>query len=193
MMHHRITVAFLTAALVGVGCGSEEPPETVAPEPPGQTGQAPDTAGAGDRAAQALADSIAAAAEIRDRATEAIRTSLTQRINFDYDQSALTTASREILRSKLDGLRCNSGVSLRVEGHADERGSTEYNLVLGNDRAQAAKDFLVGFGIDESRLSTISHGEERPVMNASSEQAWAQNRRDEFVFTAGANSLMPCG
>ena len=193
-MHHRITVAVLTAALVTAGCGSEElAPPPPPPANPGIQAQGPDTAAIRRAREQALADSIAAAEALRARAAEMTRTALTQRINFDYDQSALTTSAREILRSKLDGLRCNASVTMRIEGHADERGSTEYNIVLGNERAQAAVDFLVSFGVAESRLTTISHGEERPLMNASSEQAWSQNRRDEFTITAGGNNIQPCG
>jgi peptidoglycan-associated lipoprotein len=194
MMAHRITFAMLTVALVMVGCGSEPPPQEPTPEPPPRvTTQGPDTM------AQRLAEEATLAAELarleaeREAAAVQARTAITQRINFDYDKSELTPAAREILRQKLDPLRCNGAVMLRIEGHADERGSTEYNVVLGNNRAQEAKNFLVSFGVPDSRLTTISFGEERPLMNAATEQAYAANRRDEFIITAGGDNLGPCG
>ena len=82
-------------------------------------------------------------------------------------------------------------VQLRIEGHADDRGSTEYNLALGNRRASALREFLTGFGLSESRFSIVSFGEERPLSNGSGEAAWARNRRGEFEVTAGANAINP--
>ena len=76
-------------------------------------------------------------------------------------------------------------VRLRFEGHADERGSTEYNLALGSRRAESVRDFLSGFGIMANRFTTTSFGEERPAVNRMDESAWAQNRRVEFVITGG--------
>jgi peptidoglycan-associated lipoprotein len=86
-------------------------------------------------------------------------------------------------------LRANPEVRLRIEGHADERGSIEYNLALGQRRAEAARDWLVGFGIAPNRFETVSWGEDRPLVRASNEEAWAMNRRAEFRIIAGGDQL----
>ena len=108
---------------------------------------------------------------------------------FDYDMSEIRDDAASALRAKVDILRASPQVQLRIEGHADERGSTEYNLALGNRRAVAVRDFLTGFGLSESRFSVVSFGEERPLQSGSDESAWSQNRRGQFVITAGANAI----
>jgi peptidoglycan-associated lipoprotein len=103
-------------------------------------------------------------------------------IFFDFDQSVIRPDAQEVLRKKAEFLRENSGSSVIIEGHCDERGTAEYNLALGERRALAAKAFLMNMGISSSRLSTISYGEERPVDPDSNEEAWARNRRAHFVL-----------
>ena len=103
------------------------------------------------------------------------------RVFFATNKSKLTTASRETLRKQAAWLRQNSDVTVVVEGHADERGTREYNLALGERRANAAKDYLMTYGISGSRLSVISYGKERPVNSGSNPLAWSQNRRSVTV------------
>jgi peptidoglycan-associated lipoprotein len=103
-----------------------------------------------------------------------------QRIYFDFDQFTLSDEARRILNENAKYLKSMSNVQVIIEGHCDERGSDEYNLALGESRALAAKSYLVSLGISPNRLSVISYGEEKPLVNASNEQAWAQNRRAEF-------------
>jgi peptidoglycan-associated lipoprotein len=103
-------------------------------------------------------------------------------IYFDFDQSVIRPDAQDVLRKKAEFLRENSGSSVIIEGHCDERGTAEYNLALGERRALAAKAFLMNMGISSSRLSTISYGEERPVDPGSNEDAWARNRRAHFVL-----------
>jgi peptidoglycan-associated lipoprotein len=103
-------------------------------------------------------------------------------IYFDFDQSVIRPDAQDVLRKKAEFLRENSGSSVIIEGHCDERGTSEYNLALGERRALAAKAFLMNMGISSSRLSTISYGEERPVDPGSNEEAWARNRRAHFVL-----------
>ncbi|MFP4390103.1 MAG: peptidoglycan-associated lipoprotein Pal, partial [Desulfococcaceae bacterium] len=103
-----------------------------------------------------------------------------ERIYFGFDDATLTAEARRILRRKAEYLRRNPDLGLRIEGHCDERGTSEYNLALGDRRAESVKSFLVGLGISPNRLSTISYGEERPLDSASNEAAWALNRRAEF-------------
>jgi len=102
-------------------------------------------------------------------------------IYFDYDKSTLSPTAQDNLLRKAEWLRENPAASVTVEGHCDERGTNEYNLALGDRRAESAKAFLVDLGIDPARLTTISYGEERPVDPRNTEEAWAKNRRDHFV------------
>jgi peptidoglycan-associated lipoprotein len=110
---------------------------------------------------------------------------------FDYDASAIRSDAESVLRAKLPILQANPQVRMRIEGHADERGSTEYNIALGTRRAQSVVTFLSGFGLPASAFTILSYGEERPLENASNEAAWARNRRAEFVITEGGNTLRP--
>ena len=105
-------------------------------------------------------------------------------------KSTTNSCRRPVLDRKADILRANPAVRIRISGHADERGSDEYNLVLGNKRAQAAKAYLQAKGIDGGRIDLTSYGEEHPVDRASTEEAWAKNRRDEFEILAGGNQLV---
>jgi peptidoglycan-associated lipoprotein len=102
-------------------------------------------------------------------------------IYFDFDKSTLTPAAQDNLLRKAEWLRENSDATVTIEGHCDDRGTAEYNLALGDRRAESAKAFLVDLGIDSARLTTISYGEERPVDPRNTEEAWAKNRRDHFV------------
>lgn len=105
-----------------------------------------------------------------------------ERIFFAFDDSTLTAEAQRILRRKADFLRRNPGVRVRVEGHCDERGTGEYNLSLGDRRAESVKAFLVDLGVGPERVATISYGEERPLDPGSNEAAWALNRRAEFTL-----------
>jgi peptidoglycan-associated lipoprotein len=130
-----------------------------------------------DSAARAAAAAMAAARAEAERM-------LADQIHFDYDKFDIRADDQGILDWKARLLAANPAMTIRISGHADERGSDEYNLALGNRRAAAAKRYLVNKGIAESRISTDSYGEERPLDTGSTEEAWARNRRDEFVITA---------
>ena len=107
---------------------------------------------------------------------------INENIYFDFDRSNLKPETQEVLKRKAEWLRNNPGESVIIEGHCDERGTNEYNLALGDRRAQSAKNFLIDLGISESRLTTISYGEERPADPRHNENAWSKNRRDHFVL-----------
>jgi len=109
-----------------------------------------------------------------------MRTFEGEKIYFDYDKSELRPEARTALKKKAEWLRNNLGFSARIEGHCDERGTNEYNLALGERRANAAWRFLNALGISGSRLTTISYGEERPADPGQNDDAWSKNRRDEF-------------
>jgi peptidoglycan-associated lipoprotein len=103
-------------------------------------------------------------------------------IYFDFDKSSIREEYRPILEKTGAFLKDNTSVQMRIEGNCDERGSPEYNLALGERRANSAKQFLVSLGISPDRIEVISYGEERPLASSYSEEAWAQNRRDDFVI-----------
>ena len=103
------------------------------------------------------------------------------RVFFATNESILTTASRETLRAQAAWLRKNSSINIVLEGHADERGTREYNLALGERRANAAKDYLMTYGISSDRITVLSYGKERPVDGGSSPLAWSKNRRSVTV------------
>ena len=112
---------------------------------------------------------------------EYLASGVKDRVFFATNESVLTTASRETLRKQAAWLRKNSDINIVLEGHADERGTREYNLALGERRANAAKDYLMTYGISSNRISVISYGKERPVNSGSSPLAWSQNRRSVTV------------
>ncbi len=114
---------------------------------------------------------------------EYLASGVPDRVFFATNESVLTTASRETLRKQAAWLRKNSKVSVVLEGHADERGTREYNLALGERRANAAKDYLMTYGISGNRISVISYGKERPVDSGSNPLAWSKNRRSVTVKT----------
>lgn len=99
------------------------------------------------------------------------------KIYFDTDKYDIDAQDQDVLRSQAQWLAANAGVKVTVEGHADERGTRDYNLALGERRANAAKSYLASLGVDPARITTISYGKERPAALGSDEAAWAQNRR----------------
>jgi peptidoglycan-associated lipoprotein len=101
---------------------------------------------------------------------------------FGYDESALSADAQAALTSSANWLRSNPQYNLLIEGHTDERGTEQYNLALGDRRANTAREFLTALGIDGSRLRTVSYGEERPFATGSNESAWSQNRRAHLVI-----------
>jgi peptidoglycan-associated lipoprotein len=101
---------------------------------------------------------------------------------FDYDSSEILPAYREVLEAHANYLAQNPNITISLEGHADERGSREYNLALGERRSQRAKQLMMVFGPSSSQIRTTSYGEERPVVNGHDEEAWSQNRRVEIIY-----------
>jgi peptidoglycan-associated lipoprotein len=124
---------------------------------------------------------------VKDPPTQAASLS---RVYFDFDSSSLTGSTKSTLGKNATVLKDHSDVKVEVQGHCDERGTTEYNLALGQRRASSAKTYLTDQGISPSRLTTISYGEERPLERGGSESAWAQNRRAEFRVTSGGDGMV---
>jgi peptidoglycan-associated lipoprotein len=116
-----------------------------------------------------------------DKAAEAKKAIEADAIYFDFDKYNLKPEAIKVLDKKVALMRENSQMKVTIEGNCDERGSNEYNLALGDRRANAAKSYMAKAGVAENRLSTISYGEERPVCKEHNETCWAKNRRDQFV------------
>jgi peptidoglycan-associated lipoprotein len=189
MLLRKTVYALLLLAAVVSACARRG---EVAP-PPGPTDVGPDTAElrrqrereAELARARARVDSIRAANEARTRA----RAALDEMVFFDYDRAEIRSDMQDVLNRKVEVLRANRDVALRIEGHADERGSVEYNLALSLRRATSVRDYLTGYGLDANRFQVAALGEERPLDPASNESAWARNRRAEFIITRGADRL----
>ena len=139
---------------------------------------------------QAIEDSIRNARAMNAREADALRNTLRDVIHFDFDESDLRDDARSRLDAKLPILLANPGLALRIAGHADERGSDEYNLALGQRRAAAAKRYLTERGVADGRVETVSFGEEQPVAAGGDESSHAANRRAEFEITAGGDRLV---
>jgi peptidoglycan-associated lipoprotein len=196
----------MAAMAVAAACGGGQPEPVV---PAIDSTAIRDSIARAEARRRAYEDSIARAraeaerlarerAEAERRAaalTAEVRTMLGTMINFDFDRSAIRMGrDTEVLQQKLSLLQANPAVMLEIVGHCDERGSDEYNMALGMRRATAAKKWLTDRGIADGRVTVRSMGEEQPMNPASNEDAWAQNRRDEFRITAGGDRLVkPAG
>jgi peptidoglycan-associated lipoprotein len=159
------TVGFLAAGALALGCGSKAKPAETTPQ-----------AQADDKKNQPLKAEITPA-KPGDVVPPA------DSIYFDYDSYQIAAPSKAVLDNVAGYLGKNPGATVTISGHTDARGTTEYNLMLGDQRAKAAHDYLVRSGIDPIRIKTISFGEERPAVPGESEDSWSKNRRDEFQTT----------
>jgi peptidoglycan-associated lipoprotein len=172
---HMLKSSLLILVLTGLlaACSSTPPPSMTSPADGQQVGatdvsQQPEVKGVDD-------GSVSSQSVSDLQAVQGL-----ERVHFEFDQFTLTDEARATLNRNAAYLRANDGFKVVIEGHTDERGSDEYNLALGERRASAARQYLVSLGVDGSRLSIISFGEEKPLVDQSNEQAWAQNRRAEF-------------
>ena len=112
---------------------------------------------------------------------EMLAVDVPDRVFFAYDSYSLTSGAQETLSKQAKWLKANGSVTISIEGHADERGTREYNLALGERRANAAKDYLMTYGVSSDRITVISYGKERPVDSGSNPLAWSKNRRSVTV------------
>jgi peptidoglycan-associated lipoprotein len=179
MMIVLVALVFACSALFLMTSCAKKQVMTGEPEKPAMAAPPPGESEAYKKAEaerQARLAALASAEGLRDE----IRAFEAENIHFDFDKSELKPEARAILVKKAEWLRNHEDFSVRIEGHCDERGTNEYNLALGERRANAAWKFLNALGISGSRMTTISYGEERPIDPAHNETAWAKNRRDEF-------------
>jgi peptidoglycan-associated lipoprotein len=179
MKFRNAALALLSLLALGAGCSKKRPAE-VAPAPAsGPASDAPSRPAAEPPRATPATDANAA--------LERMRSTMAEAVYFGYDRSDLTQEALALLERKLAILRQDAEVRVRVEGHADERGSDEYNLALGQARAAAIKRFFAQRDIDDKRVEIVSYGEERPVCSQSDESCWMRNRRGGFLVLAGLN------
>jgi len=168
----NVTLVALILTFLFVGCAKEEPPPPTAEAQPRPVAPPPPP--------PAPVPTPPPGPSISQQAFQEFQN---QDIYFDFDKYDLRTDARTTLDRKASFFNQNSSVRVQVEGHCDERGTNEYNMALGERRANAAKQYLTTAGISAGRLSTISYGEERPLDPGHTEAAWARNRRAHFVVT----------
>ena len=156
-----------------------------------ETASQTDTATSGDSSASSTtasstasssANSSTSTAESAEAKAKAALAEVGNTVYFDFDSSALSAASTAMLGRQAAFLKANPSITVTIEGHADERGTREYNLALGDRRASAARDYLIAQGINAARVRTVSYGKERPAMAGSNNTAWAKNRRAATVI-----------
>ncbi len=181
----------IAAMLMTAGCAKQavvKNDEGIAPAPvvkqidPPKSGEtAPSKVAATEAAAQIPIQPASSAVQVQKTSTNEQLQSALNTIYFPLDSNTLTEPARSTLAKNADVLMKQSLAKIRIEGYCDERGSAEYNLALGERRAKAAQQYLVTLGVKPDRLVTISYGKEKPAAQGSDEDAWAKNRRDEFV------------
>ncbi|MFZ5609571.1 MAG: peptidoglycan-associated lipoprotein Pal [Pseudomonadota bacterium] len=164
-------------ACVGFVAACSKPKEAPPPPPPPPAEQAPTV----ERDTIEQREVLPPAGSIADL----VRVVGTDRVFFAFDSAELSPQARETLRKGAEWLRANASVALMIEGHADERGTREYNLALGERRANAVRSYLMALGVAGNRLQTISYGKERPDDPRSTEEAWAKNRRAVATIASG--------
>jgi peptidoglycan-associated lipoprotein len=171
------------AMLFAFGCAKKQAVKSG--ETAGAPAAAPEKAPPGEIVSEALkpetpAEKQVAAAEAGAAVTREIPSKF-QDIHFDFDKSFIREDAKPVLSAVADFLKKNRGAKLQVEGHCDERGTSEYNMALGDRRAESARAYLVSLGVPASALSAVSFGEEKPLDPGHSEEAWSKNRRAHFV------------
>lgn len=189
-MRARTSVVAVMAFGVALGaCHKKKAPATPTPPPPVSIPTPrPDTAGQGAQRAAETAERERAA---HAAATVETRNTLAEMVFFEYDRADVRSDMQDVLNRKVAILRANPNVTVQIGGHADERGTVEYNLALSLRRANVVRDYITGFGIDASRLEVTGFGEEKPLDTGANEAAYARNRRAEFQITRGGDTLVP--
>jgi peptidoglycan-associated lipoprotein len=164
-------------ALIATGCAKKPAEQAQEIVPPQKAAPAPAPAEAGGDM------KLAGGAPAEATTAKTPVTGFDKKIYFDFDKFDLSSESTETLNGLISLLKSSMDIKVKIEGNCDERGTTEYNLALGDRRAKAAMDYLTAQGVDAARLTTISYGKEKPVDTGHNEEAWAKNRRDEFILT----------
>jgi peptidoglycan-associated lipoprotein len=162
MTIRKSTAMIAAITMLAVGACAKKAPDTLPPAPEGTGTETPSDTGTG---------------VVPGSQEDFVANVAADRIFFDYDQYNVDAQDQATLQSQAQWLQRNPAVRVTLEGHADERGTRDYNIALGERRANAARNYLASLGIDPSRINVISYGKERPAAVGSNEEAWAQNRR----------------
>jgi peptidoglycan-associated lipoprotein len=191
----RVFAVLVAAGLVTAltACGKKPPVTAVPPPPPPPVVNVPPPAPPPPESKPAVPPAQPPAAPKAPTEEEIFARMTIEELNakgyledvlFEYDRAELTEGARTTLQKNADWLRKWTSTRITVEGHADERGTNEYNLALGEQRAAAVRDFLAGLGVPATRMNIVSKGEEMPVCREETEGCWSRNRRGHFVITA---------
>lgn len=175
MRTRTFLIPLLAPALLAVGCASEEKKPDPAPT---QSSTKAEEASKEEKVAKEVPEDV-------QRMVANFK-----RVYFDFDKSEINADTQAALRENAEIMKKRADVKVEVQGHADERGTNEYNLALGDKRAQAVKDYLVRSGVDAARIATVSYGEEKPLTEADSETGFSKNRRAEFRVTWGEDEVV---
>ena len=179
----RFLVLAAILGLAAFGCAERKAVVPVQPQEMQQQTKAPDES---RKAQEKITEQEMARVESKELASRFEEISgMFKDIYFDYDKYDVQEEGKQTLKAVADHLRKNAAQKILIEGHCDERGTSEYNLGLGDKRARAARDFLVSLGVPSARIDTISYGKEKPVCSEHTEDCWAKNRRDHFVVLKG--------
>ncbi|GAA0526485.1 peptidoglycan-associated lipoprotein [Rhizomicrobium palustre] len=162
-------LAAVAVAVFVVGCAKEPPPPAPAPAPVAAPAPAPTS-------------------KIVPGSAEDLRVNVGDTVHFEYNLYAVQDADKATVQRQAAWLAKYPNIKVTVEGHADERGTREYNIALGAKRANAVKEYLVSLGVSAARVDTVSYGKEKPICTESTEACWAQNRRGVTIVASGANS-----
>lgn len=174
-MNTRVALIAAVVATAAVGCHKKPPANAKTDNTPVAAATAtPDANAGGEEARAGLPD---------------VKTQTLATVFFAFDSSTLDDAGKTALQQDFDILKANPEVRVRLEGNTDERGSTQYNVALGQRRAESVKNFLVSLGIPEASLETVSYGEEKPADAGHDEAAWEKNRRVDLTVTAGTDKV----
>ena len=169
IQYYRNFITIIAATFIFAACATTPPEST--------------SSGSSASSSGSTASLVQDGVYVGEETIEMLAVNVPDRLFFSYDSYALTSSAQSTLSKQAKWLKANPSVTISVEGHADERGTREYNLALGDRRANAAKDYLMSQGISSNRVTTISYGKERPVKSGSNDTAWAQNRRSVTVRT----------
>src|SRR5271157_5157675 len=171
-----VAVLFILGLIALIGCAQKQVTQT--PEQPKEVAPAPKAE------APTMAETPAAPAQQAEvRQAERELSTQVEDIHFDFDKSDIRDEAKPIMKNLSQMLSTNAKMQVVIEGNCDERGTSEYNLALGDRRANSAKSYLISLGIISDRIKTISYGKEKPLCTDSTEECWRKNRRDHFVLT----------
>lgn len=186
-MYLAVVVALISAMFFGCAQRKAVAPESQQPAPSSAAQKSEAKAGEAGKGTEKVTEQQMAKVESRDMPSGQAEevSGMFADIHFDYDKYGIKDEAKPVLKSVADYLIKNGSERVLIEGHCDERGTTEYNLGLGDRRAKSTKDYLVSSGVPSSRIETISYGKERPLCSEHTEECWAKNRRAHFVVMKG--------